>query len=396
MIDYLLAIGLILTFGYLLGKLTHTLKITGIVGYIIIGIIIGPFCLNIVQLSSEAVHLIINFSLGFVAFVIGAHLTLSLLKEFGRSIVVILLMESLCAFALVGIGVYFLTKDLTIALIFASLAPATAPAGTIAVLHTYRAKGILTDAILAIVGFDDAVAIIIFVFSIGGIKVLLGGTISILTVVITPVIEIGGAVIVGAGIGTLLALVSNKIKEREEMFVASIACILVCAGLAELFQLSLILACMVLGMFLINIIPAIGRTARDVVENIMLPIYIIFFVVAGISLRVDLLIPMGLLGVIYIICRSVGKIGGASFAAKATRANPKLRRYLGFALLSQAGVAIGLASLVAVELHDYGVEGAHLGALAITVIAATTVVFEIIGPIGVRFAITKAGEAAKS
>jgi Kef-type K+ transport system membrane component KefB len=330
-----------------------------------------------------------------VAFVIGAQLTLRLVKKLGRSIVAIIFGECLGAFFLVLVGVYLLTKDLTTALIFASLAPASAPAGALAVLQEYRAKGVLTDAILAVVGFDDALAVIIFVFSISAVRVLLGGAVSMSTMIITPAVEIGGAILLGAGIGISIVFVSKKIKERDDMLVAVLAGILICAGLSQLFQISLILSCMVLGMFLINIIPDIGRTTRGLVENIMLPVYIIFFVIVGTDLRLDLLIPMGLLGIIYIICRTFGLIGGTCSAAALSKAEPKLQKYLGFAILSQAGVAIGLAALVAAELHAYGSTGIYLGSLALTIITATTVVFEIIGPIGTRFAITKAGEATK-
>ena len=189
--------------------------------------------------------------------------------------------------------------------------------------------------------------------------------------------------------------VVKKLKDREDIFIVSLAGILACTGLAQLLGLSLILACMVLGMAFINMLPRIGKTVHDLIREVMPPIYVIFFIVAGMGLRFDLLLTMGTLGIVYIICRTVGLIGGAHFSARVSGAPRVLQKYLGFGILCQAGVAIGLATLAAAELSAFGVVGQNLGTLAITMIAATTVVFEIIGPIGVRYAISKAGEMGR-
>jgi len=149
---------------------------------------------------------------------------------------------------------------------------------------------------------------------------------------------------------------------------------------------------MFLGATFINSVPRIGRTFFEIIESILPPIYIIFFIVAGLKLRPDLLIEMGIIGIIYIGCRITGKMGGTFFGSKLVKAEPYIQKYLGLALLSQAGVAVGLAVTVAGELSAYGKVGADLGAMTITIIAATTVVFEIIGPMGVRYAVNRAGE----
>jgi len=162
--NYLLLGGIAIGLGFLVGKGTHFLKITGVVGYIITGVVIGPYVLGIIQLTPNEVETITNVALGFVAFIIGGELTRTLMKKMGKSIIAIIIGESFGAFILVFLGVYFITHDIPEAVIFAAMAPASAPAGTVAVMQEYKAKGKLTDSILAVVGFDDALAILIYFF----------------------------------------------------------------------------------------------------------------------------------------------------------------------------------------------------------------------------------------
>jgi Kef-type K+ transport system membrane component KefB len=233
MFNYLLLAGIALFLGLLIGKGTYLLKITGVIGYIIAGIIIGPDVLNIVNLSSVESEIIANFSLGIVAFIIGGELTLRLFKSMGKSIVLIILGESLGAFLLVLIGVYLVTGNLAESIIFAALAPASAPAGTVAVIHEYRAKGKLTDSILAVVGFDDGLAILIYAFAMAfAVLLISGGSFSLPTLFITPVLEIIGALIIGGGIGCVVAYLIKNVVEREELIALSITSILLTAGIS--------------------------------------------------------------------------------------------------------------------------------------------------------------------
>lgn len=390
----ILSIGIMLAFGFIGGMITDRLRLTTIVGYIAVGIILGPV-IHLVELTPHVVNTITSFTLAFVAFIIGRSFTIDFLKKMGKAVSIILFCESFAAFAIVTIGIYLLTHDLVLALLLGSLAPATAPAGTIATIHNCKAKGNLSRITTAIVGLDDAVAVIIFVAAIAIVKVMLGSYPSLSTTIIAPLIEIVGAIILGITIGVVFAYVAKIMRERENLFIISLAAVLICAGLSELFGISLILACMFLGATLTNLAPNVSKTSFDIIENILPPIYIIFFIMAGLQLRPDLLIKMGTVGLIYIGCRIIGKMGGAFLGSKLARAEPVIQKYLGFALFSQAGVAIGLASMVVGELSAYGEIGQYLGSLAITVITATTVVFEIIGPIGIRYAVGKAGEMKK-
>jgi len=392
--NVILVIGIALTLGFVIGKITHHLRLTAIVGYIVVGILLGP-AFHVVELSSYETNLIVSFTLGLIGFIIGGSFTLEFLRRLGKQSIAITIIESFITFLIVTSGVFLLTHKWEMGLLLGSLGPATAPAGTIASLHDCKARrGALSKMTTAIVGLDDGVAIIIFVIAIAILKVSLGEeSLSVYSALVKPAIEIIGAIALGIAIGIILAYSARKSGGRESILIMSLAGILICIGLAEIFDLSSILACMLLGATFINLVPRIGRTSFEIVESILPPIYIIFFIVAGLELRPDLLVTMGMIGIIYIVCRTAGKMSGAFIGAKTTKAEPVVQKYLGFTLLSQAGVAVGLACMVSGELAAYGEVGQELGAMAITIIAATTVVFEIIGPVGVRYGVTRAGES---
>ncbi len=391
--NVILLIGIALTLGFVIGKITHQLRLTSIVGYIVVGILLGP-AFHVVDLSSYETNLIVSFTLGLIGFTIGGSFTIEFLKRLGKISIVITIIESFVTFLIVTLGIFFFTHNWYIGLLLGSLGPATAPAGTIAALHDCKARrGTLSKMTTAIVGLDDGIAIIIFVIAIAIVKASFGGALSFYSTVLKPVIEILGAIVLGIVIGFLLAYSAKRTKGRDSILIVSLAGILMCIGIADFFGLSSILACMLLGATFINLVPSVGRTSFELIESVLPPIYIIFFIVAGLKLRPDLMLGMGMIGIIYIGCRIIGKISGAFIGAKTTRAEPVVAKYLGLTLLSQAGVAVGLACMVSGELSAYGALGQYLGAVAITVIAATTVVFEIIGPIGVRYAVVRAGEA---
>lgn len=392
MINYLLIAGFAIGLGLLIGKGTHILKITGVVGYIIAGIIIGPEVLGIVKLTPIEIETITNLALGFVAFIIGGELTFSLMKKMGKSITAIIIGESIGAFIVVFLGVYLITHHIPEAIIFAAMAPASAPAGAVAVIHEYKAKGKLTSAILAVVGFDDGLAIFIYAFAIAFASLILtSGIFSASNLIITPFIEIGGALLIGAGNGIFFGFILKRLFEKEQIIAIALTSILLTSGLSLMLGVSVILSCMALGMVVINIFPQDNKPVFEHIKTISLPIYVVFFVIAGLNLHIGLLLVSGLLGMVYIICRSMGLIGGSYLAALLSKADPLIRDNIGFGILSQAGVAIGLALLASNKLVDLG--RPELGTLIVTTIAATSVVFEIIGPLSARFAIMRAGEA---
>jgi NhaP-type Na+/H+ or K+/H+ antiporter len=317
----------------------------------------------------------------------------------GRSIFFILIGQAFGTFLLVAVGVYWLTGLDYMAVIFGALAAATAPAATVDVLAEYRAKGPLTTTLLAVVGLDDALALLLFSISSALAAIMLSGSgeISVMEMFVIPLQEIGGALGIGIGIGIGLQWMLNRLKRKEHALCAFIVgTVLLIAGLASSLSASLILATMTAGIVIANFMDDNSQYARCVVERIGPLIYILFFVLVGARLQISLLPKMGLLGLAYILLRAAGKFGGAWLGGWAGKADPIVRDNLGFGLLSQAGVAIGLALSIAGRFDAYGEAGIQLGHTVINVITATTFIVQIIGPILVKIAIMRAGEVGKA
>jgi NhaP-type Na+/H+ or K+/H+ antiporter len=394
----LLLTGLALFFGWASGRLFQKVKVPQVVGYIILGVVMGTSVLG--ALSAETLNslVFVNFlALGFIGFDIGGELSIRGLRKLGRPIVWISVLESLGAFLLVTVAVYIYTRKLYLALIFGALSTATAPAATVDVLREYQASGPLTASLFAVVGIDDGLAIAFYAFAALFAKILLAGaeTINYAKVILLPFAEIFGAIALGFVIGLLLLLLVRKITSRATILVFVIATVLVTTGLANLLSLSLILANMAVGMTVINL-PRYGRSDLfEVARGITPPLFILFFVLVGARLDVSKLASLGVIGLLYVIFRSIGKQAGAYTGARIGKAPSPVSRYLGLCLFSQAGVAIGLATETMLEfgVPEFGTAGMELGMMAITVIAATTLVFQLIGPPCTRYAVIKAGEA---
>jgi len=395
--EILLLIGLAVLLGVLGGKFLQRLKTPQVVGYIVVGVVLGGSFLGV--LPPEVVDQLTplsNFALGLIGFMIGGELKFSVFRRFGRTIFTILFSEVFGAFLLVTLASWLITGKLYIALIFGALATATAPAATVDVLWEYRAQGTLTTTIFAIVGLDDALALIVYAFAASYSKALIGqDTVSLLRVLYRPLLEIGASVLLGGVLGILLGLLLHRVREEKQLLPVLLGLILICTGLANHFHLSQILANMCLGMTIANLRRVQTRNAFRLLENFNPPIYILFFVLIGSRLRVDLLPQMGLAGLAYILGRTVGKWAGSYLGACISRAEDAVRRYLGFALFSQAGVAIGLSIAVYQDFSRFGLAGQELSILVLNVITATTFIVQLIGPSCVKYAITKAGEIGR-
>ncbi|MCF7870222.1 MAG: cation:proton antiporter [Candidatus Omnitrophica bacterium] len=388
-------VGIALTVGLLGAKVFKKLKFPVVVGYLIAGIILGPSVLKVFSLDLlDNLRGFSDLALAIVAFIIGSQMRLTILKKMGRGLITIILSESFLAFFIVGIGVYLISQQIYLALIFAAIAPASAPAGTAVVLQEHRAKGPLTNTLYAVVGLDDGLAIIIYAFASALAKTFLeGGAISILEIVKGPLIEIFGSIILGIMIGVIFGYFVRKLRSKEDILVVSLGSILIAAGIAKYFQLSLILTNLSIGMVFANVFLLANRRVYRALESITTPVYIIFFLIAGAHLQLKLLPAMGLLGIVYIITRIMGLMGGAFLGASLAKQPPVIKKYLGFGILSQAGVAIGLALMATSEFSSMGPAGQDLAITVVNTIAATTIIFEIIGPIATKFAIVKAGES---
>jgi len=269
-------VALVLILGFILGRILRKLRLTEILAYILSGIIIGRV-LNFSAPEQFSV-IITGTTLALVAYIIGLSFSFSFLKRMGKQLVIILIVQVLMTFIATCGFVYLLTKDLPLSIILGSLAPATAPAGTIAVLRDLRAKGTLTDITMALVGLDDALVIVIYAVGIRLTKILLGAEASISFSFAYPLWEIFGGLGLGAAIGVAISYFAKKIHlSSDHIFIISIAAAMLCWGLAEMIGVSAILACMALGTAVINLNVQIGNRSNELIDNIMTPVFVLFF-----------------------------------------------------------------------------------------------------------------------
>jgi len=397
-------LGIIAIIGYYMGHTARLVKLPSLIGYMILGVILGPSVFHLIsEPTMEHLSFITEIALGFVAFSIGAELGISTLKRLGPGIVSIILAESFAAFFVVTGLVYLLTHDLPMALIFGAMAPASAPAGTVAVIHEYKAKGNLTKALYAVVGFDDGLAIIIFGFAAALAKNLLiaeatGQNGSILPAMLPPLKEIALSILVGGIVGFAFSQMVRKLESSKNILIIIFGAVLIATGLSLRWHLSLIMTNMVVGFVLVN-------TRREaLVHRVMAPlldimplVFIMFFCLAGAHLELASLPALGAIGVVYVLGRSAGLIGGARIGAMLGHVDSKVKKYIGLGILSQAGVAIGLSLIVK---HEFGLLNAEfniphaveIGTTVLATITASCIFFEIIGPILTKIALSKAGE----
>jgi len=395
----LLVVGIITLAGFYLGKSMRFVRLPSIIGFMLVGVLLGPSVIGFLGEELKAsVDFITELALGFVALSIGLELSFSALKKQGLGIILIIVAECFLAFAVVTAAVFLLTRDLALALIFGSLAPASAPAGTVAVIQEFKARGNLTKALYAVVGFDDGLAIIIFGFSFAVARSVLlnehgAAPQNLWRLIVTPLLEIGLSFLIGAVAAVLYRLLARRLTERRDLFILTFATVLITVGISEALHLSLILTNLVVGLVIMNTQPpALTEKIKEELTEVMPLLFVLFFVLAGSNLHLALLPALGLVGVIYVVSRSAGLMGGAWIGAVIGHAEPKIRKYLGMGILSQAGVAIGLALVVQQTLTPLGPWGARLGALIITTITATSIIFEIAGPILCKLGLQKAGE----
>jgi len=393
----ILIAGIIIVLGIAGARIINRIKFPSVVGWLIVGAVLGQSALKLITPELlDKLGFVSDITLGLIGVIIGIEITIGTLKKLGGGIIAVIFAESFGAFLLVFAGVWLLTRNLPLALLLGSLAPASAPAGTVAVLQEYNARGPLTKALLIVVGMDDALGIIIYVFASAYAKVLVSGaTLSVTAIIGKPLLEIAVAVVCGAALGWLFGFLTRKVYERDVILSMAVGAVLVCVGLAKFLNFSLILSNVVLGMVIVNAFPRIARPLSESLGSFIPPFYVCFFALAGAHFNLPLLLKMGGLGIIYIICRAGGLMGGAFAGSVIGKQSEVIRKYLGFGILSQAGVAVGLAYLIVREFAPLGLSGQKVSVIVLTIIAATTIIFEIIGPVFTKFAIIRAGEARK-
>ncbi len=394
--DVVLDSGIIILAGVLAAWILGKFKLPKVLSYIVVGAFLGRSMANIVSPSIVRWEEIISVvALGFIAFLIGDTFRWKNIVEIGSKGILVSLLESTLTAVIVGggflilttTGILYVKHPVPISLLLGACAAATAPAATFMVVREYRARGTLTNYLLMAVTFDDAVGIILFDVAVVIVRVLLkGGGLSIGEAVFAPVKEITLSLVIGAVMGFLLTYIERFMKTKENSLILAISFILITGGLSRQFHFSPLLSNMALGAVFANFSINAGRVFSGA-EDWVSPILLFFFVLSGSDLDIALLPKLGLMGIGYVVLRGLGKIFGSRMGAFFAGAPKKVQKYLGFAMLPQAGVAIGFA----VFIKNLFPELSYIT----TIVLSTVVLFEIIGPLGAKYAIFGAGEAKK-
>ncbi len=407
----ILNVGLMILFALIGGKLIEKVNFPKVTGYILIGILVGPSVINLI--SAHMVHnftIIRQVAIGFIGYTIGLELRLSKLRKTGKQVAIITFAQAFSTAVLVAgaVWAYMTVTDgkyiWTYALILGAIATATAPGPIVAVVKNYRTKGPVTDVLLPLVALDDAIGIMLFavMLSFGTTLLPIAGAadLSVLEMMWEPVKEIVLSFGIGGFIGIVLTyLVKRYNRETDKVLMMTIiAAVFIGIGLGQAVHASAILLPMTIGVVLTNSIEeSYEHRLTRTTDLFAAPIMLAFFTIAGMELDLTKLIVVGVVGLIYIFVRVIGKVSGAYFSAKAVKAPPTVVKYLGFTLIPQAGVAIDMA-LTAKQRFDL-IEGfTEIGEYIMTIVLAATVIYEVLGLVVVKTALGRAGEidAAKT
>ena len=408
--ETLLSISIALCAGLLVSRFVKPLKMPAVTGYLIAGILIGPYCLGRLGVTGlgftsmaevKALSLFNDVALGFIAFAIGNEFRLSQLKHTGRQATVIGIFQALVAALLVDVALIALHEfvlgdklPLADAITLGAIATATAPAATLMVVRQYKAKGKLTDLLLPIVALDDAVGLIVFSVSFGIAKALNLGMFDLTSILLEPILEIIASLLLGMIMGIIFSAVEKYFKSNSKRLSLSITFVILTVALSMMeFHIgtvkvgfSSLLVCMMLGTVFCNVCDfseeIMGKTDRWTA-----PLFILFFVLSGAELELSVLGDLAIVGIglAYIVTRSLGKYLGAYISAKAVHCEPLIQRYLGITLLPQAGVALGMSVTVAQTL---GAEGQMVR----NIVLFGVLIYELVGPTLTRIALTKSGD----
>ena len=393
-----LLLGVVLFVGALGGWLFQKLKIPQVVGYIVMGIIIGSSGFHILEPNViAALDPISTVALSLIGFLIGGELKLNVIKKYGKQFISILLFEAITPAIVVGgivtLVVWLFTKDIahsvSLGLILGAICSATAPAATTDVLAEYRTRGPLTTTVYGIVAMDDAVALILYTIASTIVTPIIGGNaLGFWPQLLNIFRDIFGSLLIGGAFGFLLSIITRHLLNKEgRILTFALGCLFLSTGVCEAFNFDNILAAMSLGFVMVNFAPVKTRAVFPLVDKYTPPIYVLFFVLVGAKLNIWIITPfLGLIALLYVFGRTFGKSIGASFGAWLTKAPKTVQKYLPYCLLSQAGVAIGLSIAAGNDFAD------SIGPQILLIITATTFVVQLAGPVFVKIGVTKAGE----
>ena len=385
MFNTLLDLALMIFAGMFCGRMVKHIKLPNVTGYLIAGLLIGPSVFGLLSGNFlDTITIISKVALGFIAFSIGNEFKMSYFKEVGIAPVVIACLESLFAVLFVFLALVITGHQVAFSLVLSAIAAATAPAATIMVIKQYRARGPVTKTLLSVVAIDDATALILFSLSVAIAQAVMGTAGSLAASLLSPVWEIGGALAVGAVLGFIFLIPLRFFKKPGNRLSLIVGFIFAGLGIAQWLGLSDLLLCMAMGAVLANFSPDIGNL-MELTDEVTPPVFMIFFVTSGAELQLSVLPTVGLIGILYIVFRILGKIFGASMGGMICKCDKSVRKFLGPCLLPQAGVAIGLSLAAAEVVPQYASE-------IRAVILCGTLIYELIGPAVTKISLKKAKE----
>ncbi len=384
--NLLFYLAIMLFAGLLFGRLLKLVKLPNVTGYLIAGLVLGPFVTKILSAEQvESLSVISNMALAFIAFTVGLSFKRSYFKRVGMTPVVIALLEALVAVFLVQGALIAAGFDVAFSIVLGAIAAATAPAATIMVIKQYGAKGPVTDTLMAVVAIDDAVALVAFGFAVSIAGVISGnGGGNIFLSILQPLWQVVLSLLIGAVMGVLFKIPLRFFKKSGNRLIIIIGFVFMTSALATLCGVSELLACMALGSVFCNISTE-SDSINDLCDFFTPPLFELFFVVSGAGLDVSVLPQIGVMGAIYVVVRCVGKYLGAFIGAKIMKAPDAVAKYIGPTLIPQAGVAIGL-TIVAQSVVP------HYAAQVRAVILCGTLIYELVGPAITKITLKKAGE----
>ncbi len=407
--EILLSLSISLLAGLMLSRLAKLAKLPAVTAYLVAGILVGPYCLGAFGVKGlgfismhdlERYSILCDVALGFIAFSIGNEFRVSQLKKIGKQATIVGIFQAVVTTLLVDAALLLLhlampTKlPLEAAIVLGAIASATAPAATLMVVKQYKAKGPVTDMLLPVVALDDAVGLVLFAISFGVAKAIGAGNVDLTSVLAEPLIEVVGSLILGAIMGFLFHFCERFFHSRSKRLSVSIAFVLMTIALSMLkfnvggvhVGFSSLLVCMMLGTVFCNVCD-FSEELMERVDRWTAPLFVLFFVLSGAELELSVFtdVMVVLIGVVYIISRSIGKYSGAYASAKISKCDDNIVKYLGITLLPQAGVALGMA-MKSQEL------GGELGQLISSITLFAVLIYELVGPMLTKIALTKAGD----
>ena len=404
----LLSLSISLFVGLMLSRVAKLMKLPAVTAYLVAGILVGPYVLGAFGVSGlgftsmsdvESYSILCDVALGFIAFSIGNEFRLSQLKKIGKQATVIGILQAVVTTLLVDIAliVFHLCApdilSLPAAITLGAIASATAPAATLMVVKQYKAKGPVTDILLPVVALDDAVGLMLFAVSFGVARAMQKGAIDIISVVVEPILEIVLSLALGAAMGFIFNFCERFFHSRSKRLSMSITFVFLTIAFSMMkfdiggihIGFSSLLVCMMLGTVFCNICD-FSEELMERVDRWTAPLFVLFFVLSGAELELSVFTNFAiiLVGIVYILSRSVGKYSGAFVSAKLTKCDDNIVKYLGITLLPQAGVALGMA----MKAGELGADGAIVANITLFAV----LVYELVGPLLTKIALTKAGD----